>query len=150
MQRNSRPSTQKTSRLEKKVDLFVLSLFVIHAASCLFLSIGSVLSILSPTSLKILDGLDNNQGQQFLSFFPYFVLLNTLVPLALGICAEIARFSQSVLIMRDNDMMTDGLPMKVRSSNLNAELGQVEVWVTFISFFIFKNDNFVCSAAYFL
>ena len=63
-----------------------------------------------------------------LSFFTYFVLVNTMIPISLIVSIEIVKVVQSYFINKDRFMYSRFRKKgtEVKSASLNEELGQIE------------------------
>jgi len=61
----------------------------------------------------------------FISFFSYFLLLNTLIPISLVVTLEIVKFMQLFFMQWDVFMYKNGYFAKVSTCTINEELGQV-------------------------
>lgn len=73
-------------------------------------------------------GLTDTLGQSFIvTFFRYFLLLNTLIPISLIVTIEMVKVVQAYFIQNDGLMysLERDRPAKVSSASLNEELGQI-------------------------
>ena len=103
---NSKMPRTKMSIIEKKMNKYLIGIFLILMALC---GISSFIHneqyrehkvfyekfILSERSIKM---------ESFITFFTYFLLLNTLIPISLIITMEIVKIGQGIFISWDVDM----------------------------------------------
>ena len=70
----------------------------------------------------------NNALEGFLTFFTYFLLLNTMLPISLIISLELLKLVQGFFMQQDINLYSylKDRPCKVSSFSLNEELGMVE------------------------
>ncbi|CAK7335867.1 unnamed protein product [Dovyalis caffra] len=136
--RNSTMSPSKRSRLEKKMDKVIYLLFSMLLLISLVTSIGSALFIKSDMSewwyllWEDSDPLfDPSKPAKsgFLQFIRALILYGYLIPISLYVSIEVVKVLQAMFINKDIQMY-DGATCKsvqARTSNLNEELGQVEI-----------------------
>ena len=74
------------------------------------------------------DIYDQGGAQGVLSYFTYFLLLNTMLPISLIITLEIVKLGQGFFMMMDSSMYSDKRDRccKVSSFSLNEELGMIQ------------------------
>lgn len=85
LQKNSKRGGMKQSRIEKKVNKIVISIFIAQAIVCFIIALvaGSWHAANDDTHLY-LDLDDMKPGLQGLrAFFSYFLLMNTFIPISL-------------------------------------------------------------------
>ncbi|GJW69636.1 probable phospholipid-transporting ATPase 4 [Tanacetum coccineum] len=105
--RNSMKSPSKRSRIERKMDHVIYVLFF------MLLLISLILRLV----LYLLRAL---------------ILYGYLIPISLYVSIEVVKFLQAMLINNDQHLFDDmsGKSVEARTSNLNEELGQVEMILT--------------------
>ena len=126
---NAQKAGYKQSRLEFIVNRLVFVVFLFQISICLVLSVLSIdwyervgeenhFLVEEPTKAELWAK----------SFFRYFMLLNTLIPISLIVSIEVIKVFQAKFMEWDALMYNkerDKL-CKVSSASLNEELGQVE------------------------
>ena len=126
---NSKMPRTKMSIIEKKMNKYLIGIFLILMALC---GISSFIHneqyrehkvfyekfILLERSIKM---------ESFITFFTYFLLLNTLIPISLIITMEIVKIGQGIFISWDVDMYSKIRRKfaKAKSVSINEELGNV-------------------------
>ncbi|KAB5573379.1 hypothetical protein DKX38_000573 [Salix brachista] len=136
--RNSTMSPSKRSRLEKKMDKVIYLLFSMLLLISLVTSIGSSMVIKSDMSqwwylsLEDSDPLfdpSNPSKSGFLQFIRALILYGYLIPISLYVSIEIVKMLQAKFINKDKKMYDEATckSVQARTSNLNEELGQVEI-----------------------
>ncbi|KAJ6341552.1 hypothetical protein OIU78_009666 [Salix suchowensis] len=136
--RNSTVSPSKRSRLEKKMDKVIYLLFSMLLLISLVTSIGSSVVIKSDMSqwwylsLEDSDPLfdpSNPSKSGFLQFIRALILYGYLIPISLYVSIEIVKMLQARFINKDKKMYDEATckSVQARTSNLNEELGQVEI-----------------------
>ncbi|KAG5621972.1 hypothetical protein H5410_007190 [Solanum commersonii] len=140
--RNSTRSPSKRSRVERKMDYVIYVLFVMLILISLVSSIGSAVFTRSYAVkwyyLEVKNGTDSsfNPSKPVLSWLLQFiralVLYGYLIPISLYVSIEVVKVLQAMLINKDQKMYDDVTDKSVeaRTSNLNEELGQVEMILT--------------------
>ncbi|CAI9274898.1 unnamed protein product [Lactuca saligna] len=139
--RNSLKSPSKRSRVEKKMDHVIYVLFFMLLLISLITSIGSArytdrkhtakewwyLQLLEDTDASF----DPNKPliSGFLQFLRALILYGYLIPISLYVSIEVVKFLQAMLINNDLQLFDEmsGKSVEARTSNLNEELGQVEM-----------------------
>ncbi|CAH1415134.1 unnamed protein product [Lactuca virosa] len=139
--RNSMKSPSKRSRVEKKMDHVIYVLFFMLLLISLITSIGSArytdrkhtakewwyLQLLEDTDASF----DPNKPliSGFLQFLRALILYGYLIPISLYVSIEVVKFLQAMLINNDLQLFDEmsGKSVEARTSNLNEELGQVEM-----------------------
>ncbi|RWS16411.1 putative phospholipid-transporting ATPase IA-like protein [Dinothrombium tinctorium] len=117
----------KQSRVEKKTNTQVLSLFGILIAIGLISTIFSVYWATDNKHWYIGDVKDLSSNFAF-TFLTFIILYNNLIPISLQVSLEVVRFFQAQFINSDLEMYCEeyDTPAVARTSNLNEELGQVK------------------------
>ncbi|CAI9114972.1 OLC1v1015801C1 [Oldenlandia corymbosa var. corymbosa] len=137
--RNSTKSPSKRSRIERRLDFVIYALFVLLVIISLINSIGSVLVLkfeaIKWWYLELKEGVDQSfdPSNVVRSFFCQLVraliLYGYLIPISLYVSVEVVKVLQAMFINKDLRMFDDltGKAVVARTSNLNEELGQVEI-----------------------
>ena len=128
----------KTSMVQKKLNYLLIILICFVLFICFLSSIGSFLW----RTYGFFQGGKTGEDYWYLnmnsrtesigtaakSFLTFFVLMNVIVPISLFVTLEIVKFIQSKFIEYDLDMYDEDkdLPIKVNTTNLLEELGQVQ------------------------
>ena len=129
--KNSEKSKEKHSHMEQKTNEMVVYVFFFQ----LFLGMICVLGNFSWNYLyaknhSYLQITDSPQLSCFLSFFTYFLLNNTMIPISLIVSLQFVKLAQAFFIIQDSDFIGTNIDAKesisVFSSSLNEELGQIE------------------------
>ncbi|KZV57290.1 phospholipid-transporting ATPase 5-like [Dorcoceras hygrometricum] len=137
--RNSTTCPSKRSRVERKMDHVIYLLFAMMTLISLISAIGSV-SFTKSESIKrwYLRWRDNVDvlfnptkliPSGFVQFVRGLVLYGYLIPISLYVSIEVVKVLQAILINKDLRMYDDetGKAVETRTSNINEELGQVEI-----------------------
>ena len=130
---NQRKTPAKSSTFEK----FLNTQLLIMIALQLLLSLlgGGLLTAWQYSHLDSwylrFDLQDDSRGMVFFKgFMSYFILLGYLVPISLFVTLEVAKGIQGACMQRDlfmYDSLYSGEPMRARTSELNEDLGKVDV-----------------------
>ncbi|XP_016559309.2 probable phospholipid-transporting ATPase 4 [Capsicum annuum] len=141
--RNSTRSPSKRSRVERKMDHVIYVLFGMLILISLVSSIASAVFTKKKAVKwyylelnKLRDGSSFNPSKPVVScllqFIRALVLYGYLIPISLYVSIEVVKVLQAMLINKDQKMydnVTDK-SAEARTSNLNEELGQVEMILT--------------------
>lgn len=137
--RNSTRSPSKRSRVERKMDRVIYLLFGMMLLISLISAFGSALFTKSDDYkrwyLQLRDDADvlfNPEDPMFsglVQFVTALVLYGYLIPISLYVSIEVVKVLQAMLINKDIAMYDEatGKAVRARTSNLNEELGQVEM-----------------------
>ncbi|KAJ9549620.1 hypothetical protein OSB04_022163 [Centaurea solstitialis] len=139
--RNSMKSPSKRSRVERKMDHVIYVLFFMLLLISLITSIGSVMYTDQPQTakqwwyLRLRNDTDGSFDPDkplisgFLQFLRALILYGYLIPISLYVSIEVVKFLQAMLINNDLQLFDEmsGKSVESRTSNLNEELGQVEM-----------------------
>ncbi|XWS16069.1 hypothetical protein CRYUN_Cryun34aG0053800 [Craigia yunnanensis] len=151
--RNSTRSPSKRSRIERKMDYIIYLLFSMPLLVSLVSSIGSSLFMRHnmvdwwylqlPDDNKVpnLDGSKPEKDDDkffnpskpvksaILQFIRALILYGYLIPISLYVSIEVVKVLQAMLINKDIEMYDEvtSKSVQARTSNLNEELGQVEM-----------------------
>ncbi|CAN4081903.1 unnamed protein product [Withania somnifera] len=140
--RNSTRSPSKRSRVERKMDHVIYVLFSMLVLISLVSSIGSAVFTKKDAVNWYYIELKRDADSSFdpskpvvsclLQFIRALVLYGYLIPISLYVSIEVVKVLQAMLINKDQKMydhVTDKA-VEARTSNLNEELGQVEMILT--------------------
>jgi len=125
---NSKEGRFKMSRMEEKMNRLVVVILGVQALLCLVVATVGLFWQRSDSDehsyILISDTLTANY---FKTFFRYFLLLNTLIPISLIVTIEVVKVIQAYFIAQDARIFSTerDRPAKVSSPSLNEELGQV-------------------------
>ena len=128
---SARETEPKTSVLDKVVSVQIGRIILLLMLFCFMGAVGSVAWCTENKANEIwyLAGtLDKPQAEWFfLMFFYYFLLHATFIPVSLYVSMTMSRFLQSYFMNNDMNMYYPRLdaPAKVRTMQLNEELGQI-------------------------
>ncbi|XP_076912027.1 putative phospholipid-transporting ATPase 4 [Bidens hawaiensis] len=141
--RNSMESPSKRSRVERKMDHVIYVLFFMLLLISLIASVGSVMFTdvkdhdhwwwyLQLNSVSYKDASFNPDKRivsGVLQFLRGLILYGYLIPISLYVSIEVVKFLQAMLINNDLHLFDEmsGKSVEARTSNLNEELGQVEM-----------------------
>ncbi|KAI9198313.1 hypothetical protein LWI28_013685 [Acer negundo] len=136
--RNSTMSPSKRSRIERKMDNVIYLLFSVLLLISLVSSVGYALVLKYDMAewwyLRLQhDDQFFNPSKPVLSFIVQFVralmLYGYLIPISLYVSIEVVKVLQAMLINKDIQMYDEVTcrSVEARTSNLNEELGQVEM-----------------------
>lgn len=123
---NAKEGTFKTSKVEAKMNQLVIFILGVQIFLCLLVSFVGINWYRNDSGdykyLQLTDAL----GTSFIqTFFRYFLLLNTLIPISLIVTIEVVKTVQAYFITNDAEMYSEerDRPAKVSSASLNEELG---------------------------
>lgn len=137
--RNSTRSPSKRSRVERKMDRVIYLLFGLMVLISLVTAIGSAVFTYNADLKRWylrLHGSDDNLFDPnlpslsgFLQFVKALMLYGYLIPISLYVSIEVVKVLQAMMINNDLAMYDEGTgkAVEARTSNLNEELGQVEM-----------------------
>ena len=129
LMKNSKRGHMKQSRIEKKVNRIVIGIFMTQALLCFIIAIcAGIWHARNDDTHKYLQIHKTAPGTQALkSFFSYFLLMNTFIPISLIVSIELIKMIQGYFFTKDAQMasMFRKRFMKVNTVNINEELGQV-------------------------
>ncbi|XP_009604075.1 probable phospholipid-transporting ATPase 5 [Nicotiana tomentosiformis] len=140
--RNSTRSPSKRSRVERKMDHVIYVLFTMLILISIISSIGSTIFTNSEAVKWYYLELKRASDSSFdpskpvvsclLQFIRALVLYGYLIPISLYVSIEVVKVLQAMLINKDQKMYDDvtDKAVEARTSNLNEELGQVEMILT--------------------
>ncbi|KAK6150195.1 hypothetical protein DH2020_017720 [Rehmannia glutinosa] len=137
--RNSTRSPSKRSRVERKMDHVIYLLFGMMVLISLVSAVGSAYFTKSGSFkiwyLRFDDNVDDLFNPEdfmvsgLLQFVRALILYGYLIPISLYVSIEVVKVLQAMLINKDIAMYDEstGKSVEARTSNLNEELGQVEM-----------------------
>ncbi|XP_051125692.1 probable phospholipid-transporting ATPase 5 [Andrographis paniculata] len=137
--RNSTRSPSKRSRVERKMDRVIYLLFAMMVLISLISAIGSAMFTQSDNFkrwyLRLHDDVDTLFSPEdpvfscILQFIRALVMYGYLIPISLYVSIEVVKVLQAMLINKDCALLdeTTGKAVEARTSNLNEELGQVDM-----------------------
>ena len=131
--KNSERSKVKTSHIQRKTNELIIVIFFFQLILCVICAVGNFSwNYLNATQHFYLQIEETPEFSGFLSFFSYFLLNNTMIPISLIVTLEFVKLSQAYFIVHDDDFRPkkgashDEKAISVFSSSLNEELGKVE------------------------
>ncbi|KAK9093590.1 hypothetical protein Syun_028501 [Stephania yunnanensis] len=137
---NSTSSPSKRSRVERKMDKIIYILFSLLVMTSLITAVGSSLYTKSHVEKMWYLRVDKNEsGHPFdptkplssgaLQLIRALILYGYLIPISLYVSIEIVKVLQAMLINKDIEMYDEVTckSVEARTSNLNEELGQVQI-----------------------
>ncbi|XP_004295474.1 PREDICTED: putative phospholipid-transporting ATPase 4 [Fragaria vesca subsp. vesca] len=140
--RNSTRSPSKRSRIERKMDLVIYLLFSMLLLISVVTSTGFAVYLKSEMAkwwyLSLQDNddelfkLSKPQVSGFFQFVRALILYGYLIPISLYVSIEVVKVLQAMLINKDIELYDEVTckSVQTRTSNLNEELGQVEMILT--------------------
>ena len=126
---NSKKPRTKISKVEKKMNFYLIYVFIFLMICCLICSFlhhnGYNKNILFYTNFLLIKR--NPIFESFITFFTYFLLLNTMIPISLIVTIEIIKMIQGLLIEWDSKLYSKFRHVfcKARAVSINEELGNV-------------------------
>lgn len=127
--KNADSSKNKQSRIEKKLNFFLFFILTFEILFCLTSAI--LCGIWSSDNLDshwYLSRELSSQVEGVLTFFTYFILNSTMIPISLVVTLELVKLAQCYFLIVDEGMFSKlrGKYAKVSTTTINEELGQVE------------------------
>ena len=125
---NSQKSRTKRSHVEKILNIIIFFILVAQIILCgIIILISGIHDDLSTDNLDGYLGTGNTNNTLYLTYFSYFLLLNTMIPISLVITLEIVKVFQCVFVMWDSEMYSveDNAGWNITTTTINEELGQV-------------------------
>ncbi|XP_045418839.1 phospholipid-transporting ATPase FetA-like isoform X2 [Lemur catta] len=133
LMQNSGKYTFKRTQIDHLMNVLVLWIFLLLGIMCFILAVGHGIwqhkkgyyfQIFLPWEKYI----SSSVTSAVLSFWSYFIILNTMVPISLYVSVEIIRLGNSFYINWDRQMFYQpkNIPAQARTTTLNEELGQVK------------------------
>ena len=130
LRQNLMTKTSKQSKIEAKVNKYILFILFFQFLMCVAAGLGSKNFISSEaSSKKYLRGLDYSANVQgLLTYFTYFLLLNTMLPISLIISLELIKVAQGYFMQNDIEMYSviRDKTCKVSTYTITEELGMIQ------------------------
>jgi phospholipid-transporting ATPase len=128
--RNAEPGRIKQSQIEETMNKLLLGIMGLQAIMCI---VSAILNSLWSKKgadhwyLEYPSDYDFNL-YSFLTFFSYFLLYNTMIPISLIVSLEFVKVFQSYFMQTDEEMYVPERNKfaSVQTTTINEELGQVE------------------------
>lgn len=127
--RNSENSKQKSSEIEKKTNtLIIYLLFIQLICSTICALMNLSFNLIQLPNIPYINIEYSPVLEGFITFWSYFLLLNTMLPISLIVSLEFVKVFQAYFISNDDLMFVkeNQRYCKVMSASINEELGQVE------------------------
>ena len=104
--RNAEPGRIKQSSIEETMNKLLLGIMGLQAVMCI---VSSVLNSISPVNGRDhwyleFDASYDFKLLSFLTFFSYFLLYNTMIPISLIVSLEFVKVFQSYFMQTDEEM----------------------------------------------
>jgi magnesium-transporting ATPase (P-type) len=125
---NSQKGRVKMSHLEGMVNRLVIYIILAQIVICVIMAISTqIWQIKNAFDNDVLQDKNSEALDSFLSFFTYFVLMNTLLPISLSVTLEVCKFVQGSLIEWDYLIYSEerDRAVKVQTFSIVEDLGQV-------------------------
>lgn len=130
LRQNLMAKTSKESKVEKRVNKFIFVIMILQFFMCLTAAVGAYFFLKDTIDdHKYIKGIDrSNTFQSILTYFTYFLLLNTMLPISLIISLELLKVSQGYFMQNDLEMYSElrDRPCKVSAYNITEELGMIQ------------------------
>ena len=135
LRQNMMDRRYKESQIDRCSNRYILLIICCQFCLCLIAAIASGVwiskNIHEHSYIRYIDSYtiyDRGGVQGLLSFFTYFLLLNTMLPISLIISLEILKLAQGFFMMYDLTMYSEkrDRSCKVSSFSLNEELGMIQ------------------------
>lgn len=131
--RNSKQPKLKMSKILRKMNLLLYSLFIFTIVICFVLAYLSLDFKNSSSNQREYIFNSNKQSESDISYYfirviIFFVAYSNIIPISLYVALEIVKIVQGVFIFYDNQIFDyeSDRPSKCRATDLIEELGQVE------------------------
>lgn len=128
--KNSKKSKVKISRVERLMTFLLLIILSLQCVLCIIIAVFNKIFYENIIKYAYYIEIPANQSGDIgavISFFSYFLLLNTMIPISLIVSLEIVKMLQGMFIGWDVDMYSSVRSKfaKPLAISLNEELGQV-------------------------
>lgn len=133
LMKNSESAKSKQSKIERLTNKLILFILCFQILVCIGAAIGTfVFNYNWITGHTYIDGYYSSGLEAFLSFWSYFLLNNTMIPISLIVSLEFVKLAQAYFIEKDDDLFNRRKNRRatVFTSAINEELGQVEYLFT--------------------
>jgi phospholipid-transporting ATPase len=126
---NQKQTPYKQSQFEMILNRIVVFQLVIQTALCIFLAISG--TAFATNSMHYLFTASEGQSNGYIgstTYFAFFLLLNSLIPISLIVNLEMVKFVQTFFVQWDLKMYSadQDQPAKVQSLSILEELGSVD------------------------
>ena len=126
---NSKKPTTKISQIEKKMNYYLMYVFIFLMLCCLICSIMHHHGYEKNKNFYInfINLQRSSVTESFITFFTYFLLLNTMIPISLIVTIEIIKMIQGFFIEWDTKLYSKFRHVfcRARAVSINEELGNV-------------------------
>ncbi|KDO15878.1 hypothetical protein SPRG_18585, partial [Saprolegnia parasitica CBS 223.65] len=120
---STKAAPSKFSRVDAIANRCILLLFVLLALAVTLSAAGTVYY---EAALHQHTYLQSPSPTSFVTaWVTHLILYNNLVPISLYISLEVVKWHQARRMERDPNLTVDGVPTRVRTTNLNEDVGQV-------------------------
>lgn len=129
LMKNAGSSRLKISKVEGRVNYYILGIMGLQVCCCLAASLYSFVKCHQSRAQWVQNGFDFScLTLGSITFFSYFLLNNTMIPISLIVSLEIVKFAQGLLMQQDPEMfsLVRGKALKCLTVSLNEELGQIQ------------------------
>ena len=126
---NSQKSRTKRSHVEKILNIIIFFILIAQIILCgVIILVSGIHDSVSTANLDGYLGSGNTNNKLYLTYFSYFLLLNTMIPISLVITLDIVKAFQCVFIMWDSEMFSleDNAGCHIITTTINEEFGQVK------------------------
>ena len=127
--KNSEASKFKQTAIEKRTNRFIIFIFILQLLLCVTTGVlNFVWNYRNKEDHWYLYFDYSNEIMSLISFFTYFLLNNTMIPISLIVSLEFIKVAQAFFIKNDEDFICadNENSISVFSSSLNESLGQIE------------------------
>lgn len=127
--RNSERCRQKSSEIERKTNKLIIFLLIFQVVCSLICALMNFsFNSLQLPRIPYLNSEYSPGLEAFMTFWSYFLLFNTMLPISLIVSLEFVKIFQAYFISCDDFMYTkeNNRFCKVMTSSINEELGQVQ------------------------
>ncbi|PRP86622.1 hypothetical protein PROFUN_05101 [Planoprotostelium fungivorum] len=130
LRQNARDPPTKRSTLEKRMNIGLMSLFVLLFITCIICSSFSVAYMEEKYWYLSLEGV--TARDKTVAFFKnmasYCILYSYMIPISLYVCMEVVKLCQTFLLEHDINMYHEptDTPAKAKTSSLIEEMGQID------------------------
>jgi len=129
LMKNSESAKNKQSKIERLTNILILCILLFQTIVCFSAAIGTFVFNHLDISKHAYIQEDTSSGlEAFISFWSYFLLNNTMIPISLIVSLEFVKLIQAYFIEKDEDLYNKKRKRgaTVFTSAINEELGQVE------------------------
>lgn len=133
LMKNSESAKSKQSKIEKVTNKLILFILCFQILVCIGAAIGTfVFNQVYISGHTYIQGYYSSGLEAFVTFWSYFLLNNTMIPISLIVSLEFVKLAQAYFIEKDDDLFNRKKNRRatVFTSAINEELGQVEYLFT--------------------